>query len=253
MTQLTRTGWDNREPVVSRNGTSIAWVADGAILSMNSDGSDQHILIAKSSADLGRPAWSSDGNTIAFREVEDAVRYTGYAGRIGVLDIVSGKISTVTPDSRSDYYYLADDLHSPAFSPDGASLAMIARYVPCPSFVSTDDSACDALLVADANGSAPHAVIAFPTDDACSSGAPDCPPPTSQTGPIGELAWSPDSTRLAFTLPTRGFGATDIFIVNSDGSGLRDLPTVRRSSSIIATRQPPRTSETTAYRPISGQ
>ena len=45
----------------------------------------------------------------------------------------------------------------------------------------------------------------------------------TRTPPWGELAWSPDGEKIAFSAPAGHLGAADIFVINADGSGLQNV------------------------------
>jgi dipeptidyl aminopeptidase/acylaminoacyl peptidase len=82
---------------------------------------------------------------------------------------------------------------SPSFSPDGRRLAFVS-----------DLSAVPQVWTVAAEGGWPEAVTAF--DD-----------------PVGSVAWSPDGSKLAFTLAPGGGMNSQIYTVRPDGTGLRRL------------------------------
>jgi Tol biopolymer transport system component len=82
---------------------------------------------------------------------------------------------------------------SPSFSPDGQRLAFVS-----------DLSGVPQVWTIAAQGGWPEAVTAF--DD-----------------PVGSVAWSPDGSKLAFTLAPGGGMNSQIYIVRPDGTGLKRL------------------------------
>ena len=102
---------------------------------------------------------------------------------IYVVDVESGTPRLVTDDVGTPY--------QPAFSPDGAQIAY---------FDGSGDHS-NSLHVMDADGSDVRVLT-----------GPDY-------GHIDELAWSPDGSRLAFSLQYGG----GLFVVEVDGSGLTEL------------------------------
>jgi formylglycine-generating enzyme required for sulfatase activity len=135
------------------------------------------------------PSWSPDGRHLVFEREGDLYRANANGGGVTRL--------TDTPENE----------YGPAWSPDGREIAYLSRaygnsdmgqpYVmPAPGTADADQGE-----QAQAGGSGPRRLQAMPAD---------------------LLAWSPDSTRLAF-YSNRGKGQDpngEIWVMNRDGTGL---------------------------------
>jgi TolB protein len=167
---------DVRSPVWSPDGRQIAFVSrrDGkALYVMNADGSGLRMVVR--AARLTTPAWSPDGREIAFER--------------------NGQVYVMNADG-SGQRQLARRGSDPAWSPDGRTIAFIWRFH---------------LYVMNADGSGHRVVTRVGNGRKASSG------------------WSPDGRKLAF-LATAEFAdggcgqfCFNLYVVNSDGSGLRNL------------------------------
>ena len=174
----------------------------------------------------GWPSWSPDGTRLAFVGTQPRNDSDGYVS----------EIYTMRPDG-SDVRQLTDDgglkKSDPAWSPDGARIAFVgtlsqARW----NIYATNADGSAFWRLTDYNpegnyGAGPAAV------NAASIGVPL----VGQAATDGELyatspvvegfvapAWSPDGTRLAFaTISISGRDRGEIFVLNTDGSGLRRL------------------------------
>ena len=92
---------------------------------MDRDGTDQRVLLACPEAACLNPAWSPDGQQIAYerREVwSDAPNLDPKAGRIWLLDLEEGK-------ERPLFDYDVP-LHSPVWAPRGGRLAYVSPMLP---------------------------------------------------------------------------------------------------------------------------
>jgi WD40 repeat protein len=81
-----------RDPEWSPDGTSIAFARGRSIWVVNADGTDlRELTTCENCTGLdGGPAWSPDGSRIAF-----AASDADYAGAIHIVDIASGRVSTI--------------------------------------------------------------------------------------------------------------------------------------------------------------
>ena len=119
--------WDY---TIDPEGQSIVYSAlreDGGsdLWRMDRDGTDQRVLLACPEAACLNPAWSPDGQQIAYerRDVwSDAPNLDPKAGRIWLLDLEEG-------EERSLFDYDVA-LHSPVWAPQGESLAYVSPMLP---------------------------------------------------------------------------------------------------------------------------
>jgi TolB protein len=192
--RLTRNAVPDGQPAWSSDGQKIAFLSwrDGTgadVFVMNADGSDPRDLTRKPGEERG-PHWSPDGRMIAFTAVPD-----------GQPLVVAGAVSADGP-YRDVYVMNADGsgqrnlTHTPeagefdaAWSPDGRSIAF-GRYSGPPWGVR--------VFVMNTDGSGKRFVTHKIAGDTL-------------------MSWSPDGRRIAF------FDEGAVSVVNADGSGLRRL------------------------------
>jgi Tol biopolymer transport system component len=197
-------------PVWSSDGRRLAFARGDGVFVVRRDGS-RRVRIARAD-DPGEPAWSPDGRRVAFT-VPAEVRVADVNGtglRLLARGAESGSSVAWSPDARLIAFtgarrgvtgaflvnaeggrpkLLARGHVEPVWSPDGRSIAVVRQGTPRQA----------GLVLVAAVGGRPRRLT---------------------RGLDTEPVWSPDSRRLAFR---RGLLTGDIYVVNADGRGLRNL------------------------------
>jgi dipeptidyl aminopeptidase/acylaminoacyl peptidase len=150
---------------------------------MDADGSNQTNLTNHSSIDSD-PAWSPDGNQIAFRSDRDG------NAEIYVMNADGSNQTRLTNHFRDDF--------SPTWSPDGTQIAFSSNRNGITGGIG--------IYVMDADGSNVHILVV------------EYVPSISRNL---SAAWSPDGTQIAFE--TNRDGNREIYVVDADGTGLTNL------------------------------
>jgi Tol biopolymer transport system component len=205
----------------SPDGRRIAFYRPDGLFVMNANGTGAHEL-ARDRYATAPPTWSPSGSRIAFVACSAAfltrpcehqygfdlysvraagggkrrlTRKSGYPqcpswSRAGKLAFATSdnQVALLQPDGRVRTFRLGG---CPSWAPGGRRLATLGRYGP---------------VLLNADGSGRHAlhVLARPTLF------------------LGETAWSPDGTRIAF-LTEPGSTKAKLYVVGADGRGLRLL------------------------------
>jgi Tol biopolymer transport system component len=189
---------------------------------VNADGSGQRRL-TRDARSFATPAWSPDGRKIAFDSVRNGVYVVNADGSSWLRLARNGGAPAWSPDGRkiafvsgSKIYLMNADgsehlaLTKPqtagrklAWSPDGRRLSFLGPG-GCGQF-------CFNLYVVNRDGSGLRNL----TWKLATGGG-------AGTSPASDPAWSPDGRKLAFVRLNAGLG-DPIYVVNADGSGLRNL------------------------------
>jgi hypothetical protein len=242
------------------NGLLAFAAGGGSIAAANVDGSNRHIVVqGRSGLAAYEPAWSADGNRIAFSNK------SGNGGGIMYANADGSGLTRVTSNVNDG---------EPAWSPDGTRMAYISvqtgrrrlvvsnldgtgltvltptlerslddpEWSPDGTRIAFSDSVDVYVVNVDGSG------LVNLTADPSQPGAADYPswspdgsriaykylssirviPPgggaastvVAGLGEVWEVSWAPDGTKIAFVNDARGPLQEELFVVNADGTGL---------------------------------
>jgi Tol biopolymer transport system component/CubicO group peptidase (beta-lactamase class C family) len=242
--RLTRNAADDTLPAWSPDGGTIAFVRSrrgnaGDIYTMRSDGTGQRRLAGSPSHDHA-PAWSPDGRKILFESRSDG------DWEIYVMNADGSGLRNLTRNAFPD--------QDPAWSPDGRAIAFASRQHGIRDlYVMNADGSRRRNVTHDLRGtrspvwSPDGREIAFErTPPGLAGGRKLCdhcdvyavnvngsgqPRPLTVDG--RQPRWSPDGRMIAFV--TSRDGNSEIYVMNADGSGQRNMTrTPRASESALA-------------------
>ncbi|GHE28089.1 hypothetical protein GCM10018781_80640 [Kitasatospora indigofera] len=181
----------------------------GAIFTVAPDGSGKQ-QITQPSADSvdDHPDWSPDGRTIAFDR-----RTAAGKARLWTIGATGGEprqVPQICQDEAPDC--LNEDESTPAFSPDGKLIAFSRAWGALDD--QQNQIQYSDLFVMNADGTNAQRLTMLTNDKPYS-------------GRVDNATWSPDGTQLAFAYRTGATGqpadSTAIFVINADGTGMRQL------------------------------
>ena len=186
-------------PAWSPDGRRLMFNAPGGIFVVNVDGSGLQNLTSG-----GAPAWSPDGQKIAFVRLVRVRRISPGAAEPDM------EIYSMNADGSGQQNLTRNEAiyADPAWSPDGQKIAFQRSYRPNPT--SKRSQYRTDLHVMNAEGSEQQRLTRNP------------PLAGGASWRLDQLAWSPDGQKIAFQMRPKGEN-WDIYVMNADGSGLRNL------------------------------
>jgi Tol biopolymer transport system component len=203
-TKLTCTKQVEQDPVWSPDGQKIAYLTTGSsgfgmLHVMNADGTNRIRLPEGNLAGAvrlgtGAPAWSPDGQKIAFVEIHSGDLYV-----INADGTNEARLTTLPSGYSED----ATALGNPAWSPDGKWIAFGRSTVP-------DTSTVDPSASASAPAEGLSGIYLINVDG---TGL------RKLTSIAGGPVWSPDGKRIAFI-----DASSELNVINADGSERKELP-----------------------------
>ena len=169
---------------VSPSGGRIAFANGASLWTMNADGSDRRV-VTTAAGRVGFPEWSRDERSLYF--------YSTLEQKVWKLSLSSGAVALLDTASL--------DEQSPSLSPDESRIAFSSQKS------AGSGSGLVELHVMRVDGTELHRIsVSSPGVSLGDDGA----------------SWSPDGTKLLFAR-TVGAEPANIWVMNSDGSGLRML------------------------------
>jgi TolB protein len=231
-TQLTSGGL-NLQPAWSPDGSRIAFerlIGGHLQVFVMDDGGSNQTRLTNDATDDRDPAWSPDGTKIAFtRQTFDG---TFFHEDVWTMNADGSGQTQLTFDGNSG---------TPAWSPDGEKIAFSGGGV---YLMNPDGSDLTQLNVSGAapNWSPDGQRIVFDCSPAiCVMNADGSGQTVLFTGNVGSAAWSPDGTKIAFTLVGVWAGdvvSAEIEVMNPDGSDVTDLTNSPASNDLNPDWQP---------------
>jgi Tol biopolymer transport system component len=217
-----KTGFGQSYAQWSPDGSMVAYDGDDGLYVMNADGSDQRKLAYGAS-----PTWSPDGAWIAFVVGRDhgADLWKMHPDGTGLTQLThssgSDQLPAWSPDGSRVAFLRENAIY--AVNSDGTGTSVVAhikgRYLFQPQWspdgdhlaFEADNGHDTDIYIADADGSHITPLAADPKLD--------------ENWPV----WSPDGSMIAFAatddLSPLNDGSCDLYVMNSDGTGTRQLTT----------------------------
>ena len=228
-------GFDDRYPVVSPDGSQIAFTRGpvqepgGGLYVVDRAGGEPRQLVEEPGAEAFFPRWSPDGSQIAYQ------RLAAGAAHVAVVPAAGGASDVITQGQLTSAIL-------PAWSPDGELLAVVGQTAPDPGpeshlyVLAPDGTGLQQLTESEVEGLDPawspdgqSIAFALRADEVATSDLAVIDRDGSNQRVLadvrtldGDPTWSPDGGTIAFVA---GFteGASDIYAVLPDGTGLRPL------------------------------
>ena len=181
---------------------------DHGLYVMNADGTGLRRLTRNAALGSGAsadPVWSPDGRKLVFAR---RVRRSG--APCWPVDSCDNELYVMNGDGTGLRRLTRNAVFdgSPVWLPDGARIGFLRS-----------GSGRDEIYVMNADGSDQRRLTLLPRGVGVSGGAPG-----------GDLTWSPEGEKIAFIAYAGHLGRPDIFVMNTDGSGLRNVTNTATTS-----------------------
>jgi Tol biopolymer transport system component len=194
-------------PSWSPDGTQIAFGSDHSIDVINADGSGRRHVIGGYGESAFSPAWSPDGSRIAFVSTRGETDYEIWTvPAAGATETAPAVRLTTTPRDR---WGKGQDDFSPAWSPDSRRIVFVGQNRDLSAVDACDVFAMDSVDT-DQDGNGDNLLRLTHDNVRMCSAWEDVNPSWSPTGDL--IAYSSGRT-----------GNADIWVMNPDGSGQRNL------------------------------
>ena len=197
------------DPAWAPDGLKIAFADTGSgagdIFVMNADGTGRSPLTSNPAGD-STPAWSPDAASIAFVSNRDPTEDPCLDGAGDLYQMGSaGESGGVTRLTTRDEYEMV-----PRWSPDGSKIAFVRMVI------ANQDVTCELALISqdlwvmNADGTGQQKIV---------------------NGGVEDLDWSPDGSKIVFSLIGGAGGYYDLWTIKPDGTAMTPLTTTSTGDS----------------------
>ena len=183
---------DAKDAAYSPDGTLIAFARDGDLWVANADGSGQRRLAGTRDVDEWGPTWLPDGSAIVYTARVNGTR------QIRLFSLPTGPSRRIAASNTSEY--------APTVSRNGR-LAFVSTRSGVPAIYVARSDGVGAVAFDTPPPVTPPPPTTTPATTTPTTTPTPLPPPTD----MRDLAWSPDGTRLAYTVEAVD-GSTEVVV-----------------------------------------